>query len=407
MAVTKNRNRIREVRQAMRAFGGLAIFYCLVTIPLLQAQTFTVLHSFQGDASEDGANPVAGLVEDGAGNFYGTTQNGGGFPGTSPGVGTIFELNASGTERVLLSFTNQHLFDDGRYPSASLIRDASGNLYGTTIIGATACGNLFKMAPHGGLSILHNFSGSPDDGCGPTAALVRDCCGNVYGTTPTGGSDTSLCTGGCGTVFRLDKNGDETVLRSFAGWDGAYPNGPLLSAGAGIFYGTTSSLGLRNNYGTVFKIDSTGRETVLYRFTGGADGANPVGSLVLDAAGNLYGTTQYGGDSSCLSGCGVVFKLSSNGEETVLHSLNVADDDVNPNPNSGLIQDAAGNFYGTTSGSVFKLDTTDNFTVLHNFTGGADGAVPNGVLLGTDGNLYGTANGGGQFDLGTIFEITP
>lgn len=403
MAIFFNALKDRGIRNRVVSFAACAISVLLVAAVPAQAQTFTVLYSFQG--GEDGADPAAGLIQDGAGNFYGTTLHGGAFPGSGGGVGTIFELDAGGTEKVLFSFTNQHLFGDGIDPAAALVRDASGGLYGTT---GGGCSALFKLAPRGGMTLLHAFAGSPNDGCRSTAAVVRDCCGNLYGTSVNGGPESSLCPAGCGTVFRFDKNGKETVLRSFAGWDGAYP-GSLLSAGGGVFYGTTSSVGLKNNFGTVFKIDSTGKEAVLYRFGGGADGANPVGSLVLDSTGALYGTTTHGGDPTCQ--CGVAFKLDASGKETVLTTFG-------PNgagfPNAGLVADSAGNFYGTTGpptgsqglGQIFKLDAYGNTTVLYDFTGGADGAVPNGVLLGADGNLYGTASGGGEFGFGTIFKIT-
>lgn len=262
----------------------------------------TVLYDFRGYPS-DGAEPFAGLIRDSLGNFYGTTFDGGSSEG-----GTVFKLDPSGNETVLHTFAGFPA--DGEEPAAALVRDGAGNLYGTTFQGgAYGGGVVFKLDAAGVETILHNFTlGSPQ------AALVQDAAGNLYGTAFYGGSE-SCSSGypGCGTVFKLSKTtGNGNVLYSFLGTpDGSNPVSTLVRDAAANVYGTTF-LGGVYHAGTVFKLDKTGKETVLYSFTGGADGANPEAGLVMDAAGNLYGTTYLGGDLSCFPpyGCGAVFKLA-------------------------------------------------------------------------------------------------
>ena len=199
----------------------------------------------------------------------------------------------------------------------------------------------------------------------------------------------------------------ETVLYSFGGSpDGASPYGGLISDSAGNLYGTTVYGGA--GAGTVFKLSPSGTETVLYSFTGGSDGAYPYAGLIADSAGNLYGTTFGGGASYA----GTVFKLSPSGTETVLHSFAWSDGAL---PYGGLIADSAGNLYGTTwnggsgsCGTVFKLSPSGTETVLYSFTCGIDGAYPYaGLIADGAGNLYGTTSGGGASYAGTAFKLSP
>ena len=395
------------------AIGTLAFVMvlgrALVMAPSAEAQadlTFTLIYSFKN--SPDGSGPYAGLIRDGAGNFYGTTAYGG-----LAGYGTVFKLDATGGETVLHSFTFGGA--DGSKPFAGLVRDAAGNLYGTTSdgggIGCTiyGCGTVFKLDTSGTETVLHRFTGGADGG-NPYTGLVRDPAGNLYGTTYYGGSSNN-CYQGCGTVFKLDTTGAETVLHSFTGApDGNWPSGSLILDATGNFYGTTT-WGGASVWGTVFKVDTTGAETVLYSFTGGADGGTPASELILDAAGNLYGTTQYGGAGRCRDGCGTVFKLDTTGTETVLYRFQRNPD--GERPVAGLIQDAAGNLYGTTLyggerrlGTVFKLDPTGKETVLHRFTR-ADGQNPDaGLVRDSAGNLYGTSYYGGASGAGTVFKLS-
>jgi uncharacterized repeat protein (TIGR03803 family) len=380
-----------------------AIFALAVIGTPGQAQTYTVVHSFNGPPT-DGKTPAAGLIRDPAGNLYGTT-----FYGGASDYGAVFKLNKT-DETVLHSFTGGA---DGANPAAGLIRDPAGNLYGTTQWGGimtglcspTGCGVVFRLDPTGKETVLYSFTGG-GDGANPAAGVIGDAAGNLYGTTPAGGAS------GYGVVFKLDKSG-ESVLYSFTGGaDGANPEAALVRDLAGNLYGTTD-YGGASRYGVVFKLETTGKETVLHSFSGSSsDGALPYsGRLVPDPAGNLYGTTAIGGTSDW----GVVFKLDMTGKETVLYNFTGGADGAGPQ--AGVIRDSAGNLYGTTwaggsaegdrgKGVVFKLDVTGAESVLHSFAG-SDGADSGAGLIGDSaGNLYGTTKTGGKGN-GVVFTIKP
>jgi uncharacterized repeat protein (TIGR03803 family) len=323
----------------------------------------TVLYSFQG--APDGSSPAAAVVRDAEGNLYGRTQDG----GTSTncglgGCGTVLKVNTKGKETVLYSFQQT----DGQNPYGAMVRDAKGNPYGTTIGGGTAgFGTVFKLNSERFVTVLHSFTGSPD-GISPLGGLIRDAKGNLYGTTSHGGTSTN-CGEGCGTVFKVSTKGKETVLYSFQGTpDGQYPTTALLRDAKGNLYGGAVAGGV-NGDGTVFKVSRKGVETTLYNFTGSPDGTQPGSALLRDAKGNLYGTAGHGGDSNCEApyGCGIVFELSSNGTETVLYTFTGPPDAALP---LGLVQDAKGDLYGASTqggtstecgnypggcGTVFKL----------------------------------------------------
>ncbi len=338
----------------------------------------TVLYSFTGGA--DGGYPYAGVIEDWAGNLYGTTSFGG-----ADGVGVTFKLDPRGNETVLHSFTYGA---DGGYPFAGLIIDFFGNLYGDASSAGTAgAGVLFKIDPSGNQTVMYSFPGS--DGSNPLPGVIQDSAGNLYGTT-TGGGPANV-----GVVYKLDTTGHETLLHSFTGGaDGGSPQSRLIQDSAGYFYGTTQSGGAAGQ-GTVYKLDGSGHETVLYSFTGGADGAAPSAGLIQDSAGNFYGTTSNGGSA----GVGVVFKLDPMGHESVLHNFTGPD---GSHPYAGVTFDSAGNLYGTTpdggtrGGVVYKLDPAGNYTVLQYFDYGPDGGYPlGGVTFDSAGNLYATTWSGG------------
>ncbi|HEY6293676.1 MAG TPA: choice-of-anchor tandem repeat GloVer-containing protein, partial [Terriglobia bacterium] len=397
--------------------------------------TEKVLYSFTGGT--DGANPYAGLVRDAAGNLYGTTYEGG-----AHSAGTVFEVSARGRESVLYSFTGG---TDGAYPVAGLVRDAAGNLYGTALAGGdlncsargfSGCGTVFEVSAGGTESVLHSFTGAPD-GSGPYAGLVRDAAGNLYGTTYDGGDLNCGAPYGCGTVFEVSAGGTESVLYSFTGGtDGASPAAGLVRDAAGNLYGTTGGGGHLNcsffgnsGCGTVFEVSAGGTESVRYTFTGAdGDGAIPLAGLARDAAGNLYGTTPYGGDLNCNSpdGCGTVFEVSAGGTERVLHIFTGGAD--GGNPAAGLVRDAAGNLYGTTlyggdlncsnfglgCGTVFEVSAGGTERVLYSFTGGLDASLPGaGLVRDAAGNLYGTTSYGGDlncnppYGCGTVFGLHP
>ena len=257
---------------------------------------------------------------------------------------------AGWTETVLHAFRGGA---DGANPYARLIRDGAGNLYGTTLAGGTFHhGTVFKLDVTGKESPLYSFAGAPD-GAHPYAGLVQDGAGNLYGTTLLGGSFNS------GTVFQLDATGKERVLYSFSGQaDGAYPNADLILDGAGNAYGTTNEGGDAAHHGTVFKLDNTGTLTVLHTFAGGKDGSSPDAGLILDESGNLYGTTTQGGDRD---NNGTVFELDKTGRLTVLHTFTALSLE-GAYPYAGLVRDPAGNLYGTVvdvgpsgNGVAFKI----------------------------------------------------
>lgn len=296
-------------------------------------QKFKILYAFH--LPPDGNRPSGVMARDTAGNLYGTTMYGGGSGCYSPtGCGVIFELDKAGVENVLHSFAGD---PDGEFPNA-VIRDAAGNLYGTTSAGgANTWGTVFKLNTSGKETILYNFT-PRDGGAVPLSGLIMDSAGNLYGTTLNGG--TGPCSSfapGCGTVFKCDTSGKETVLYSFQGVpDAEFPYGDLIQDAEGNFYGTTG-YGGTSNQGTVFKLDVTGKETVLYSFTSVPDGANPHAGLIHDQAGNLYGTTLTGGTGQCDSeplgtGCGTVFKLDTTGHESVLYSFRGGLDGTGPLP---------------------------------------------------------------------------
>jgi len=352
---------------------------CIVFTFTASAQ---IVYNFQG--TPDGALPDARLVTDAAGNFYGTTESGGAF-----GFGSIYELMAGGGEKVLYSFTGGA---DGMSPSGRMLRDGNGYLIGTAAGGGSfggncggvnGCGTAWVLSPTGNLRVIYSFTGSAD-GAGPGGGLIRGANGVYYGTTTMGGSTTGPCEAqsvsqfGCGVVFQLDRNGTYTVLHTFAG---------------------------------------------------GSDGQWPVAALTLDAAGNLYGTTLYGGGSTSAacttdqpSGCGVVFKIDASWNYSLLHTFNGTPDAAWP-LESDVTLDAAGNLYGTTSGggasqwgAVYKIDSAGSESVLYSFTGGKDGAIPrSGLIRDGKGNLYGTASFGpistsaqcNAATCGVVFKLAP
>jgi uncharacterized repeat protein (TIGR03803 family) len=326
--------------------------------------------------------------------------------------GVVFKLDAAGHETVLHSFTGGFTGGlDGGIPFAGLIRDAAGNLYGTTFWGGSGnSGVVYEIDAGGHYKVLYAFTGGAD-GANPDAGVIRDEAGNLYGTTTNGGGIiTCGLVGGCGVVFKMDATGHETVLYTFnGGADGSNPQAALIRDSAGNLYGTTNGGGMFNcgiytGCGVVFKLDTTGHETVLYTFTGGSDEGVP-GALIRDSAGNLFGT------AGCDVARGEVFEVDASGQFSVLHSF------TGPGvgcPRGNLILDSAGDLYGTTAGpdiaamgNVYELSPTGTYTVLYSFTGSPDGSWPNSLIRDSAGNLYGTTTYGGASGGGVIFKITP
>jgi uncharacterized repeat protein (TIGR03803 family) len=370
------------------------------------AQAFIEVYPFNSSGTlADGAWPEAAVVRDAAGNLYGTTFYGGLGTGCDifyNGCGTVFKLDTSGTETVLHAFSGA---GDGWNPTGNLILDAAGDLYGTTPLGgAHGFGAVFKLDSAGHETILHAFARRAD-GANPSPGLVEDASGNLYGTTQYGGRGDYLH--GNGTVFEVSAGGQEIVLYRFkGGLDGASPLGGVVVDSSRNVYGTTWVGGLYG-YGTVFQVDRHGHENVLHSFAGGADGANPMGGLLLDGAGNLYGTTSAGGPS----GFGTVFMVDAARNESVLYSFMGGADGAYPYSN--LIMSTTGNLYGTASqggclsggGTVFELSGS-TLTPLYGFAGTTDGANPmGGLVMDAAGNLYGTAVQAATYGWGSVFEI--
>jgi uncharacterized repeat protein (TIGR03803 family) len=265
--------------------------------------TLNVIYNFGGGT--DGSLAYAGLTAAKAGNFIGATFEGGSGNCGGEGCGTIFRVAPDGTEKVLYVFQGG---SDGQLPYTAPVVDSAGTLTGTTYEGGAGdcggggCGTVFKLAHNGTKTILHAFTGGSDGGS-PIGKLIADGAGNYYGTTYSGG--TTGCGAGCGTVFKIDASGSVNVMYAFSGGsDGANPSGGVILDAKGNIFGTTTNGGTAGA-GTVFRIDTRGRETVLYAFGGGSDGANPNAGLTADGSGKLYGTTVVGG----AYGQGVVFSL--------------------------------------------------------------------------------------------------
>jgi uncharacterized repeat protein (TIGR03803 family) len=397
-----------------------------------------VLYSFCSIRNcTDGVTPQAGVISDGSGKLYGTTSQGGIY-----GAGVVFELsrgvNGKWTEKVLHNFCTGINCADGNYPIASLIEDKAGNLYGTTYYGGdggcyTGCGTVFRLerGKNGKWieKVLHSFNNNGKDGFRPQGSLALDSSGTLYGTTFSGGAHPNCDGSGCGAVFELkpEANGKwvQKLIHSFDnnGIDGFSPEGGLLIDALGNLYGTTPSGG-RHSYGTVFELtrgmNDSWTETMVHSFNGENSGGFPQSSVVMDSTGNLYGATADGGDLKCNPniGCGIVFEFmpDANGKwrEKVLRYFHTPYSFPN-----GLLLDAVGNLYATTlqggryeGGVAYELTPGANgkwtSNPLHDFGASGDGDGPIGNLIfDAAGNLYGATGFGGAYDSGTVFEITP
>jgi uncharacterized repeat protein (TIGR03803 family) len=378
----------------------LAVALVALTVQPANAEGFKILYTFTG--GPDGGQPETGVIlRDG--KLYGTTLYGGA-SGIFPGCcGTVFEIDlTTGQEITLHTFAGKP--DDGAYPYGGLVADAEGNLYGTTGNGGQFnFGTIFKIDLAGNFTVIYSFTGTGPDGGGPQAGLAEDSEGDLYGTALGGSAQV-------GTLFAVGPSGNFSTLYTFTSAVGVNPDSPLLIRN-GELYGTTQG-GVKRN-GTVFRVNAAnGAARLLYRFTGGNDGGYPVGGLVGDDAGNLYGVTMQGGSKKR----GVVYAIDpSTGSQNVLHSFTCGADGCIPA--GRLVPGPQGTFYGTANqggsyhnGTVFKIDTAGNLTTVHNFIGAGRGGSPIGALaIGPAGTLYGaTQNGGSPSCLcGTVFALVP
>jgi uncharacterized repeat protein (TIGR03803 family) len=407
------------------AFGnsafGLILAFGSLGSQTANAQTYTVLHYFSGGA--DGAGPVAGLTPDGSGGFYGTT-----FGWGQDYEGTVYQLKQTNGNWVVRTIASGLDFPEGR-----VVFGPRGNLYGTTSSsGPYGPGGVYRLLHACGnpncpwtLSTIYLFSGTTLGAVDP----VFDQAGNLYGTTRSGGSGEN------GSIFKLTPPADgglgrwtETDLYSFTGGsDGRWPWSGVIFDAAGNLYGTTQ-FGGDSDLGTVYELSPSGSGWILntiYSFHGGDDGQQPDGGLIFDRFGHLYGTTAGAG----VAGGGTVFELTPNGAGWSFSVLYGLSGPLNNGPQAALTMDAAGNLYGTTEnggthsfGSVFELMSMNTgwvYTDLYDFRyppAGirSKGLFPNGsVTLDANGNLYGTAAIGGITNgdclpgCGVVWEITP
>ena len=389
----------------------LVLLVAVVASQIAYTQTFTKLHDFAGTSASDGSMPGYGTLVQGLdGDLYGTTIQGGvtcSFEG-SPGCGEVFKITTGGSITGLYSFCAIGTCPDGSFPEGGLALNTNGILYGMTDLGGSAGeGTVFKITPTGTLTTLDSFGAGVNDGGFPLTTLIRAANGSFYGITNSGG------TNGEGVVIKVTAAGALTVLHSFVtATDGSAQGdtGALIQGTDGNFYAVNATGGSGTD-GTVFRVTPTGAIKVLHSFTG-TDGNDPTGTLAQGADGNFYGTTRQGGAHSE----GTVFKVTPNGVFTNLYNfcaVNGCPDGFDPV--GGLIVGTDGNFYGTTlgggtgnnpHGTVFQITPGGTLTTLHSFNG-PDGAEPfAGVVQHTDGTFYGMTDLGGTNDMGTVFSLS-
>jgi uncharacterized repeat protein (TIGR03803 family) len=340
-----------------------------------------------------GGSPYAALIEDSDGNFYGTCLG-----GTSD-AGAVFKITPAGDFTRLYNFTGDL---DGDLPQAALAKGSDGNFYGTTSQGgANNNGTLFKITPAGSFGLVYSFTGGAD-GAAPQAPLVLGSDGSLYGVATSGGTGTA----NNGTAFKLTSAGIVVPLHTFLAAEGIFPVGALLQGADTNFYGT-AEFGAGSVIGTVFKMSPSGTVRKLYGFAGMPDGASPAAALISGSDGALYGTTEYGGTNDA----GTIFKITTAGVLTILYRFTGGAD--GSSPQAPLVAAGDGNFHGTTSsggtnfnGTIFMITPSGTLSTLYSFPQPGDGDKPlAGLIQGRDGSFYGTTSVGGQNGFGTIFKL--
>jgi uncharacterized repeat protein (TIGR03803 family) len=392
---------------------ALAIAMATIGSQTAQAQTYNVIYNFTG--GRDGASPEAGLTIDRGGNLYGTTNGGG------AGYGAVFKLAHKSSTWVLSPLYNFAGGSDGSGTYSGVVFGPDGSLYGVTYGTDVGLGTVFKLQPPATAcktalcpwteTVLYRFTGG-SDGANPEGDLTFDQAGSLYGVTLGGGY-------GFGVVYELTpSNGGwtQSILHSFEqGKDGVFPAAGVIFDKTGNLYGTTA-FGGTHGLGVVFQLTPSGSgwtENLLYTFQGGSDGGVPLAGLIFDNSGNLYGATSEHGTGSC----GTAFELmplDGTWSFSLLYSFGGSS---GCGPQASLMLDQAGNLYGTTlnggangQGSVFKLTPSNGtwiYTSLHDFAG-PDGAFPvSNLVFDANGNFYGTASEGGAAGYGVIYQIAP
>lgn len=411
--------------------------------PQTDQASVTQLHVFNGPS--DGAEPNGPLLIASDGNFYGTTTAGGANECTQPftiSCGTVFKMTPDGEVSTFYSFGASAT--DGSWPTGPLVQGSDGALYGTTVIGGQyGKGSVFKITLGGVYTLLHSFGASADDGITPMGGLIQASDGYFYGTTSSGGANQCVqipsSGNNCGTIFKMSSTGVTTILYSFGASvsDGVEPNPGLLEGPDGNLYGTTGNGGAGtfslslppetdlHNCGVVYKITPAGAMTILHSFCERpGDAMAAQGPLILGSDGAFYGTTASGGTLNspfCYSdvSCGTVFRVTSDGNFSVLYSFGATERNEGSGPSPWLIQASDGNFYGTTNsggirggpssgGTVFRVTSAGVMTMLYSFD--EDGASdPNGGLIqGQDGAFYGITFYSDPFlGAGTLFRLVP
>jgi uncharacterized repeat protein (TIGR03803 family) len=420
----------------MKAAVGIVALAAHAQAAYAAAGAVKVLHSFQG-GSADGAVPLGPLLNV-SGTLYGTTTEGGGTGCGGAGCGTVFAIGPDGTESVVHAFAGPP--SDGATPFGGLVK-VGGTIYGTTndgganTCGSIHCGTVFSIGANGAEKIIYSFKGG-SDGEYPAGSMVK--LGSLlYGTTYQGGGHTGCDTGyTCGTVFSITTAGAEKVIHAFTGVgsDGGNPSGALIEI-AGTLYGTTEFGGLSQctdthntpiGCGVVYSMSTGGGDTILHAFKGGSDGQTPSEGVV-DVGGQLFGTTIVGGaGSTCQGGCGVIYSVTTGGNESVVYTFQQAANGFLP---AGLVL-SGNNLYGVTyiggkhgcttgegCGVAYSASTGGIATVLHDFGKSAkDAELPDSRLIAVGSKLYGVSTHGGtgkctgpdnSTGCGTVYQLTP
>jgi uncharacterized repeat protein (TIGR03803 family) len=385
----------------------LAFFSGFLTL-FAGAQSATIESLYSLNAATDGSTPYGNVVQGPDGNYYGTTAQGG-----VNGNGTVFRVTPKGVYTVLYAFQGS---PDGQNPQANLYLASDGNFYGTTARGgANGGGTIFRVSSTGVFTLLYTFTNGTDGGF-PSAGVIEGSDGNFYGTTVSGGAINAAGFTGYGTIFQMTPNGVLTTIYTFTGGDadGSSPYAGLVEGSDGFLYGTTNSDEVGDTgyyFGSVFKVSKTGAFKTLYHFGDGNDGGNPDGGLLEAQDGSFYGSTHNGGlfaNDDDDTGQGVLYNITPSGVFKTMYEFTGQAD--SGRPEGTLTFGSDGNLYGTTTispaGTLFQLTPSGGFVTL-----GQLGANPTeslgGPIVGSDGNFYGTTDNGGANTNGSIFEAIP